>query len=73
MATTEGKIRDQLALLSQDLKCDRDIKKEFFGIKVKKAVDRGKIPQDIHSSISRLALKNIDSIAFRNKPTLKEN
>ena len=71
--STEEKIRDQLALLGQDLKRDRDIKKEFFGIKVKKAVDKGKIPHNVHSGISRLALKHVEPIAFRKKPSLKEN
>jgi len=36
--TTEDKIKDQLALLKQDLKRDRNIKREFFGIAIQKEV-----------------------------------
>ena len=62
-----------MALLSQDLKRDREIKREFFGIGVPKAVKKDMIPNSVHATISRLALKNMDNIEFKKNPLLKAN
>ena len=69
----EEKIKDQLALLQQDLKRDRNIKREFFGIAIQKEVEKDILPNLVESTISRLALKNMDHIEFKKHPKLKDN
>ena len=67
----EKQIHENLGLMKLELDRDREIKKEFFGIKFSKSVNCQGIKNSVAQAVQQVATSKLDNVEFKRHPELK--
>ena len=67
----EKQIYENLGLMKLELDRDREIKKEFFGIKFSKSVNFQEIKNSVTQAVQQVATSKLDNVEFKRHPELK--